>query len=58
MKIACLILLVILEIPLLIKFIKCGREFEIIRQTAVTILMILTALIVFGIYKLGMLIIG
>ena len=51
LKIICLILLIILELPLVIRFIRYNREYEITRQVAVTILMIITASIVWGIYK-------
>ncbi|CDE89759.1 TPA: hypothetical protein CPT81_05470 [Candidatus Gastranaerophilales bacterium HUM_20] len=57
LKIICLILLIILELPLVIRFIRYNREYEITRQVAVTILMIITALIVWGIYKLALFVI-
>ncbi len=43
-----------LEIPLIFKFVKYGRNYEFIRQISVVILMILTALIMFGVYKTGL----
>ncbi|OLA76966.1 MAG: hypothetical protein BHW55_05305 [Candidatus Melainabacteria bacterium 35_41] len=57
LKIICLILLIILELPLVIRFIRYNREYEITRQVAVTILMIITASIVWGIYKLALFVI-
>ncbi len=57
LKIICLILLIILELPLVIRFIRYNREYEITRQVAVTILMIITASIVWGIYKLSLFVI-
>lgn len=57
LKIICLILLIILELPLVIRFIRYNREYEITRQVAVTILMIITASIVWGIYKLTLFVI-
>ncbi len=53
-KIICIILFLIIETPFVIKFIKAKNEYDIIRQTAIIILMVISALIVFIIYKLGL----
>lgn len=52
------VLLVILELPLILKFIQCNKNFDIIRQVSVTILIIALALFVYGIGKLGLLLAG
>ncbi len=51
-KIFCVILLIVLEAPFYFKMrqAKC----DIIRQTAITVIMILIALVVAGIYSLSM----
>lgn len=51
-KIFCVILLIVLETPFYFKMrqAKC----DIIRQTAITVIMILIALFVAGIYSLSM----
>lgn len=51
-KIFCVILLIVLETPFYFKMrrAKC----DIIRQTAITVIMILIALVVAGIYSLSM----
>lgn len=52
LKIFCGILLIILEIPFYFKIRQA--KYDIIRQTAILIIMILIALIVAGIYSLSM----
>lgn len=52
------IILVILELPLVLKFIHCNKNFDIIRQTAIVLLMIILAVLVYGIGKLGLLLAG
>ena len=58
LKILCLILLIIIEIPFAIKFVKAYKAFEIIRQTAIILIMIINVLIIFGLYKLITFVIG
>lgn len=54
LKIFCAILLIILEAPF---YFKIRREFDIIRQTAIAIIMgLIIPAIVFGIYLLGQII--
>ena len=50
LKIFIAILFVILEIPLFIKAQKAYKNIDIIRFTAILILMFLTAFLVYGIY--------
>lgn len=51
-RLFCGILLIILEMPF---YFKIRREFDIIRQTAIAIIMIvIIPAIVFGIYLLGL----
>lgn len=52
LKILCGILLIILEIPFYFKIRQA--KYDIIRQTAILIIMILIALVVAGIYSLSM----
>lgn len=47
-----LIVLVIVEMPFIFKFFKARENFDIIRQTAIVFIMIINALIVYGLYKL------
>ncbi len=51
-KIICIILFILTEIPFVIKFINAQKSCEITKQTAILIIMLITALIYFGIYKL------
>ena len=55
--IICTLLGILLEIPFAIKFVKAKRNFDIIRQTAILIIMLIIALIFFWIYKLGLFVI-
>lgn len=57
-KIACLVLLLIMEFPFVTKFIKARKDFDIIKQTAIIIIMLIILLIVFVIYKIGLFMIG
>lgn len=52
------IILVILELPLVLKFIQCSKNFDIIRQTSIAILIFILAVLVYGIGKLGLLLAG
>lgn len=51
-KIFCVILLIVLETPFYFKMRRA--KYDIIRQTAITVIMILIALVVAGIYSLSM----
>lgn len=51
-KIFCAILLIILETPFYFKIRRA--KFDFVRQTAIAIIMILIALIVGGIYYIGL----
>ncbi len=55
--IICTMLCILLEIPFAIKFVKAKQNFDIIRQTAILIIMIIIALLFFGIYKIGLFVI-
>lgn len=55
--IICTMLCILLEIPFAIKFVKAKQNFDIIRQTAILIIMIIFALLFFGIYKIGLFVI-
>ncbi len=57
-KIICLIAFIILEIPFLIKFLQARKNFDIIRQTAIIIIMLIILIIVFAVYKIGLFMIG
>lgn len=46
-----------MEIPFGLKFIQARKNFDIIRQTAIIIIMLIIAIIFFGIYKLGLFVI-
>lgn len=52
LKIFCLILLIILEIPLSVKCRQASNNGDIVRFAAVAILMFLVGLLVYGIYML------
>ena len=58
LKIFVLILLFVTEIPLAYKCRKAIREYDFSRQAAIVVLMIITALIIAGIYKLGLFVLG
>ena len=51
-KIFCVILLIILEIPFYFKIRQVNNDF--VRQTAIAMIMVLIALIVAGIYYIGL----
>lgn len=51
-KIFCVILLIVLEIPFYFKIRQA--KYDIVKQTAIAVIMILIALIVAGIYSLSM----
>ncbi len=55
--IICTILCILLEIPFAIKFMQAKQSYDIIRQTAILIIMLIIALLFFGIYKLGLFVI-
>ena len=48
----------ILEIPFAIKFIQAKKNFNIIRQTAIIIIMLLIMIIMFAVYKIGLFVLG
>lgn len=47
-----LVVLIITELPFIFKLIKAKEDFDITRQAAIIIIMIINAVIVFGLYKL------
>ena len=47
-----IIVTIIIEIPFFIKFLKAKNEFDITRQVAILILMLINFLIMYGLYKL------
>jgi hypothetical protein len=55
MKLFCLIVLLVLEAPF---YFKIRKEFDIIRQTAIAVIMLIIPIIVFIIYKIGLFVIG
>ena len=57
-KIICILLFIIMEIPFVIKFIQARKNFDIIRQTAIIIIMLIILIIVFAVYKIGVFMIG
>lgn len=48
------IILIVLEAPLIKRLVVYNREFEFSKQIAVIILMLITALIVYGLANLGL----
>lgn len=48
------IILIVLEAPLIKRLVIYNREFEFSKQIAVIILMLITALIVYGLANLGL----
>lgn len=58
LKIILISLCILIEIPFIFKYIQARKEFEIIRQTAIIIIMLIIALLFFGIYKLSLFMIG
>lgn len=55
--IICALIWLLVEIPFGIKFIQARKNFDLIRQTAIIIIMLIIALIFFVIYKLGLFVI-
>ena len=55
-KIILISFCLLIEIPF--KYIQAKKEFEIIKQTAIIIIMMIIAIIFFGIYKLSLFMIG
>lgn len=49
-----IIILIVLEAPLIKRLVVYNREFEFSKQIAVIILMLITALIVYGLANLGL----
>lgn len=45
-KIIAIVLLSLLEIPFFIKLVKAHRNFEIVRETAIAIIMIIIAILI------------
>ena len=58
LKIILISLCFLIEIPFIFKYIQAKKEFDIIRQTAIVIIMLIIAIIFFGIYKLSLFMIG
>lgn len=58
LKIILISFCLLIEIPFIFKYIQAKKEFEIIKQTAIIIIMMIIALIFFGIYKLSLFMIG
>ena len=56
LKIFCLIILIILEIPFVIKLRQAASDFA--RQTAITVIMLIIPIIIFVIYKLSLFVLG
>ncbi len=57
-KIILISFCLLIEIPFIFKYIQAKKEFEIIKQTAIIIIMMIIAIIFFGIYKLSLFMIG
>lgn len=57
-KIILISFCLLIEIPFIVKYIQAKKEFEIIKQTAIIIIMMIIAIIFFGIYKLSLFMIG
>lgn len=53
----CTLVCILFEIPFFIKFLKAKKNFDIIRQTAIIIIMLIIAVIFFAVYKLGLFVI-
>ena len=58
LKIILISFSLLIEIPFIFKYIQAKKEFEIIKQTAIIIIMMIIAIIFFGIYKLSLFMIG
>ena len=58
LKIILISFCLLIEIPFIFKYIQAKKEFEIIKQTAIIIIMMIIAIIFFGIYKLSLVMIG
>lgn len=58
LKIILISFCLLIEIPFIVKYIQAKKEFEIIKQTAIIIIMMIIAIIFFGIYKLSLFMIG
>ena len=58
LKIVFIVLSILTELPFVFKFAKAYKECEIIRQTAIILIMLIDALIIFGLYKLTAFVIG
>ena len=58
LKIILISFCLLIEIPFILKYIQAKKEFEIIKQTAIIIIMMIIAIIFFGIYKLSLFMIG
>lgn len=53
LKIIFITFFTLLEIPFFIKFLKAHRECELTREVTILIIMIIIALIIFGIFMIG-----
>ena len=58
LKIILISFCLLIEIPFIFKYIQAKKEIEIIKQTAIIIIMMIIAIIFFGIYKLSLFMIG
>ena len=58
LKIILISFCLLIEITFIFKYIQAKKEFEIIKQTAIIIIMMIIAIIFFGIYKLSLFMIG
>ena len=43
---------IIVELPFFFKFLKAKEDFDITRQVAIIVLMLINALVIYGLYKL------
>lgn len=57
LAIICTLLCILIEIPFGIKFMQAHKNFNIIRETAILLIMLIIVLIFFVIYKLGLFVI-
>ncbi len=46
------VVIIIVELPFFLKFLKAKQAYDITRQMAILILMFLNALVIYGLYKL------
>ena len=46
------VVIIIVELPFFLKFLKAKQAYDITRQMAILILMFLNAIVIYGLYKL------